>query len=118
EIRLCMQGNRASSGEMHAVYSLQNVPLGLANTFASADLPLRFDGTIDGAGDIESTAEGVFKGRADLRSASGRISRQHEDADVPPDVLLAYADFNLSAELSGADANARVSARLDDTGSL
>jgi translocation and assembly module TamB len=117
DIRLCVQGDRASSGEMHAVYNLQNVPLGLANTFASASMPLRFDGTLDGEGNIESTAEGVFKGRADLRSASLRISRQVA-TDTPPDLLLTIADLNLAAEMDGPDAHGRLDARLDDTGAL
>lgn len=118
DIRLCLQGDRASSGVMHAIYNLQNVPLGLANTFASPTMPLKFAGTIDGNGTIESTAEGVFKGNADIRSSSGQISRQFEGAEGADEVLLTYADFNLSAQLDGADARANVAARLNDTGSL
>lgn len=118
DIRLCLQGDRASNGVMHANYSMQNVPLGLANTFAPASLPLHFAGTLDGTGDVESNAEGVFKGRADIRSASGQISRQLAGTEAAPEVLLTYADLNLNTELDGADARASLDARLNDTGSL
>ena len=118
DIRLCMQGDRASNGAMHAIYSLQNVPLSLANAFAPASMPLRFSGTLEGNGNIESTEDGAFKGRADIRSASGQIGREAIDEDAPPDVLLSYADLNLSAELDGPDARAQLGARLDENGSL
>jgi translocation and assembly module TamB len=116
DIRLCAQGDRASNGVMHAVYSLRNVPLALASTFAS--LPLSFAGTLDGDGNIESDAAGAFKGRADIRSTSGRISRELEAIEEEPEVLLAYNDLSLTAELDGTDARARLDARLNDTGSL
>jgi|HigsolmetaAR202D_1030399.scaffolds.fasta_scaffold01949_2 translocation and assembly module TamB len=118
DIRLCMQGDRASTGVMHAIYSLQSVPLALANAFLPASMPLRLAGTFDGAGNIESTADGVFKGRADIRSASGQISREGADEDAPPDVLLRYADLSLSAEMDGPDARAQLNARLDESGAL
>jgi len=118
DIRLCLQGDRAANGVMHASYTLQNVPLGLANTFAPPSMPLHFEGALAGEGNVESTADGVFKGNANIHSASGRISRQYEGADVEPEVLLSYADLNLSAELDGADARAQLGARLNDTGSL
>jgi translocation and assembly module TamB len=117
DIRLCLQGERASNGAMHAVYNLQNVPLGLANALASESLPLHFDGVLEGQGNIESTAEGVFKGRADLRSANLRISQQVA-TDAPPDLLLTVSDFDLTAEMDGSDARARLGARLNDTGAL
>lgn len=117
DIRLCMQGDRASDGVMHAIYSMQNVPLGLANTFAPASMPLRFKGTLNGDGNIESDAAGVFKGSAQIRSASGEISRKLEGSETA-DVLLTYADLSLAAEMNGADASARIGARLNDTGAL
>jgi translocation and assembly module TamB len=116
DIRVCAQGDRAANGVMHASYSLQNVPLALVNAFVP--MPLRFAGTLEGNGDIASTEEGALKGRADIRSASGRISREAEDEDAPPEVLLSYADLNVSAELDGSDARMRLSARLDDGGAL
>ncbi len=121
DIRLCLEGDRAANGVMHAVYSLQNVPLGLANTFMPADMPVKLAGMIEGDGTLESTAEGVFTGRAGLRSASGTITRHVEGGEAmgaAQDVLLTYADFDLTAELDGANATARLAARLNDTGTL
>jgi translocation and assembly module TamB len=118
DIRLCMEGDRAASGALHAQYNLQNVPLGLANTFAPASMPLSFAGTIDGRGAIEGSADGVFKGNADIRSASGRISRTSEANLGDPEVLLSYADLSIVGQLDGPNANARLDARLNDTGAL
>lgn len=118
EVRLCLEGERATSGALQARYDLQNVPLGLANTFAPASMPLRFEGTLAGRGDIEGTADGVYKGRADIRSPNGRITRQFEATADQPEVLLSYADFALDAELDGATARARLDTRLNDTGNL
>jgi translocation and assembly module TamB len=118
DIRLCLQGDRASNGVMHARYDLQSVPLALANTFAPPSMPLSFEGTIAGSGNIESDAQGVFKGNADIRSASGRISRQFDATAESPEVLLTYADLNLTTEFNGPNAQARLSSRLNDSGSL
>ena len=124
-IRLCLQGDRAASGVSHVRYDLQNVPLSLANTFAPASLPLTFAGTLGGSGNIEGTADGAFNGNAEIRSASGRISRRDGVADAAADadakeeeVLLSYADLNIVANLAGRNANANLAARLNDTGSL
>ena len=81
-------------------------------------MPLAFDGTINGRGDVSSTAEGVFSGRADVRSARMQISRQMEATSDQPEVLLTIADLSLVADMSGPDANARLNAKLNDTGSL
>jgi translocation and assembly module TamB len=118
DIRLCLQGDRAANGVMHARYELQNVPLGLANTFAPPSMPLRFEGTLAGSGNVESNAEGVFKGQAEIRSASGRIIRQLEATADNPEVLLTYDDFNLGADFNGPNAQARLSSRLNEQGSL
>jgi translocation and assembly module TamB len=118
DIRMCVEGDRATTGVMHARYDLQNVPLGLANTFAPPSMPLIFAGTINGRGNIESTADGVFKGNADIRSASGRISRTVEEGIGEPELLLSYGDLSIVAQLAGPDANARLDARLNDTGTL
>lgn len=120
-VRLCIQGERTAEGALKASYSLQDVPLGLAHAFTPASMPLRFTGTLDGSGMVSSTAEGVFSGRADLRSEHGRIARQAADAqdeDETADVLLTYRDLSLSAVLEGSQAQAELDARLDDDGAL
>lgn len=118
DIRLCVQGDRAADGVMHAKYDLRNAPLALANTFAPPSMPLRFEGMLAGSGNVESNAQGVFKGRAEIRSASGRISRQMEATADAPEVLLTYADLALTSDFDGPNAQARLAARLNDTGSL
>jgi translocation and assembly module TamB len=118
DVRLCLQGDRAADGVMHARYDLRNVPLALANTFAPPSLPLRFEGTLAGSGNVESNAQGVFKGRAEIRSGSGSISRQMEATADAPEVLLTYADLELTSDFDGPNAQARLAARLNDTGSL
>lgn len=118
DIRLCLQGDRASNGVMHARYDLRNVPLALANTFAPPSMPLRFEGALAGNGNIERNAQGVFTGRAEIRSASGRVSRQMEATAEAPEVLLTYADLALTSDFDGPNAQARLGARLNETGTL
>lgn len=116
-IRLCMQGDTQASGAFNAQYLLESVPLALANLFA-ANLPVSLAGSFDGAGTLSRSAQGELAGNAQIRSPSGSISRKAEVADAAPQVLLSYAGLNMQADLNGRDADARIEARLNDTGSL
>jgi len=122
DIELCMQGAMQPDGSMQGRYSLANVPLALANAFSSEDMPLRFEGLFAGNGDIRRDAEGNLFGNASLRSASGGISRviaigEGEEPDEA-ETLLTYRDFQLEADLAGADARASISTGLQENGSL
>lgn len=122
DIELCMQGGMQPDGSMQGSYSLANVPLGLANSFSSDELPLRFKGLIEGQGDIRRDAEGNLFGNASIRSPSGSMSRTLEvdegEEPVEEETLLSYRDFRLEANLSGPDARASISAGLQENGSL
>jgi translocation and assembly module TamB len=123
DIELCMQGNLQPDGSMQASYSLDNVPLALANSLSDEELPLQFSGMLEGQGDIRRDAEGNLFGTASLRSPSGRMARtlaveEGEEVPAEQEILLSYDDFRLDANLSGPDARASISARLQQSGSL
>ena len=108
DIELCVQGAMQPDGSMSGSYSLANVPLALANSMSSEDLPLRFKGMIEGQGDIRRDAEGNLYGNASIRSASGGMSRvlvfENEGEPAEEETLLTYRDFRIDANLSGPDA--------------
>lgn len=122
DIELCMQGGLQPDGSMQGSYSLANVPLALANSMSTEELPLQFSGILEGKGDIRRDAEGQLFGSASLRSPSGRMARTlavgEEAQPAEQEVLLSYNDFQLDANLAGEDARATVSARLQEGGSL
>lgn len=123
DIELCAQGNLQPDGSMHASYSLDNVPLALANSLSDEELPLQFSGLLEGKGDIRRDAEGNLFGTASLRSPSGRMDRTlaTEEGEADPaerETLLSYDDFRLEANLSGPDARVSMSTRLQQSGSL
>lgn len=124
DIELCMQGSLQPDGSMQASYSLDNVPLALANSLSDEELPLQFSGILEGNGDIRRDPEGNLFGTVSLRSPSGRMARTlavEEGTEADPaeqEILLSYDDFRLDANLSGPDARASISARLQQSGSL
>lgn len=122
DIELCLQGGMQPDGSMHGSYSLANVPLALANSMSSDELPLRFKGMIEGQGDIRRDADGNLFGNASIRSPSGSMSRtlvlDGESEPAEEETLLTYRDFRIEANLSGADARASISTGLQENGSL
>lgn len=122
DIELCMQGGMQPDGSAHGNYSLANVPLALANSLSSDDLPLRFKGVIEGQGNIRRDADGNLFGNATIQSASGSMSRtlavDGESEPADEETLLTYRDFRIEATLSGADARASISTGLQENGTL
>ena len=122
DIELCMQGALKPDGSMQGNYSLANVPLALANALSTDELPLQFSGLLDGKGDVRRDAAGNLFGNASLRSGSGSMSRTlalgEDEQSVEQETLLTYKDFQLEANLAGADARATISAQLQESGSL
>lgn len=123
DIELCMQGNLHPDGSMQASYSLDNVPLALANSLSDEELPLQFSGMIEGKGDVRRDAQGNLFGNASLRSPSGRMDRtlvvaEGEETPAEKETLLTYQDFRLDANLNGADARAAINVQLQQSGFL
>ncbi|HWK49017.1 MAG TPA: translocation/assembly module TamB domain-containing protein, partial [Steroidobacter sp.] len=123
DIELCMQGGLQPDGSAHGNYSLANVPLALANSLSSDDLPLRFKGVIAGQGDIRRDADGNLFGNATIQSASGSMSRTlavdgESEEPAEEEKLLTYRDFRIEATLSGSDARASISTGLQENGTL
>ena len=118
DIRLCMEGNSEPDGALQARYSLKNVPLALANTFAPAAASLALSGTLDGEGNISRDVQGRLNGMADVRSARGQIARRLDPAAESQDVLLKYTDLRIAANLQGSDGTGSIAAQLNDTGRL
>jgi translocation and assembly module TamB len=122
DVELCLQAGLQPDGSMRASYSLANVPLALANSMSSDDLPLRFKGSIQGQGDIRRDADGNLFGNATISSPSGSMSRvlvfEGETEPAEEETLLTYRDFKVEANLSGADARASISTGLQENGSL
>lgn len=117
-VRLCAAVDVAQDGAMRGNYSLRNVPLSLANAFVPPSLAMTFEGTLDGDGNVQRDASGTINGRARVQSARGRILRQFEATAEQPQALLTYANLDLNADLAGTNAQGKVRATLNDTGSL
>lgn len=114
DIRLCGAGNGSAEGALQLSYTLQNVPLALANV-AAPNLPLALSGEIEGRGAIGRDAHGSWTGTASLSSSAGSIAQAGLGESTP---LLSYANFNLAATLDGARASATVNAQLDQRGRI
>ena len=117
QIQLCTAAEMHPDGSLQARYSLHDVPLALANVLAPK-LPIALEGTLQGEGDIRRDAAGALFGRAEIRSAGGQLARRLSDNKDEKQTLLRFADLSLAANLSGPDAQARLHARLDDSGQL
>jgi translocation and assembly module TamB len=118
DIHLCVAGKLDPDGGMQATYSLQHVPLALANALAPGTVPVDLDGIIEGDGEVQRSAQGTLSGHARLSSPAGKVSQAANAATVAPVTLLSYRDLLVSANLNGASANLETSAVLDQSGSL
>jgi translocation and assembly module TamB len=118
DVRLCVEGETQSNGVLHAKYSARNVPLALADTFGSDDLPMTFAGTLDGDGNVWRSERGELNGSVQLSSRSGQVARRPAARGDEPDVLLEYADMNITAKLAGSRAQAQLRSQINRSGSL
>lgn len=116
DIRLCAEGQAETSGALQARYSLQGIPLQLANVFAPT-LPLALSGEISGSGDVRRTAEGTLFGDAQLRLPSARIAQAVVEGEEQQ-TLLTITNLALDANLAGTQASGRIGATLDERGEL
>jgi translocation and assembly module TamB len=113
EIQLCA-GLRGDSRSLVANYSIQALPLQLITTLAAPESKLKVEGLLEGAGEINRAADGIFSGKASLLSSSGALS-QGQGEQV---LRLAYRDFRIDADLSRGVGKAAVHGILVDQGEL
>jgi translocation and assembly module TamB len=118
-VELCAQAAMKPDGALQASYSLKDVPLGLANAFATSDLPLRFAGVLRGRGDVRRTNDGQLHGQVVLEAPDGRVWQpavEEEDAETPTEeqTLLTWRDLRLAADLAGPDARATLRVRIEN----
>lgn len=121
-IVVCAQGRTNADGSLQATYSLADVPLALANVFASGESPLRFAGALEGRGDVRRTAQGALSGQAVIGSASGSVSRHvvEVEGEAPDEAqtVFTWRDLRVAASFDGPNARATVSAQVLDKGSI
>jgi translocation and assembly module TamB len=122
-IELCAAGALHPDGGLRASYSLANLPLALGNALATAELPIKLDGTLQGHGEIRRTAEGELFGDVLIESETGSISRQlaatpGDETQEAPQKLLTYHGLRINATLSGPDARAAFDSQFEPNGTL
>ena len=122
-IELCAAGALQPDGAIRASYSLANLPLALGNALATADLPIKLEGTLQGHGEIRRTPQGELFGDVLIESDSGSIFRQlaavpGDETQEPPQKLLGYRGFKIAATLSGPDARATFDTQLEPNATL
>ena len=105
-IELCAAGALQPDGAIRASYSLANLPLALGNALATAELPIKLEGTLQGHGEIRRTPQGELFGDVLIESDAGSIFRHvaavpGDETQEPPQKLLGYRGFKIAATLSG-----------------
>jgi len=122
-IELCAAGALQPDGAIRASYSLANLPLALGNALATAELPIKLEGTLQGHGEIRRTPQGELFGDVLIESDSGAVFRQlaavpGDQTQEPPQKLLGYRGFKAAATLSGPDARASFDTQLEPNATL
>jgi translocation and assembly module TamB len=122
-IELCAAGARQADGAIRASYSLANLPLALGNAFATADLPIKLEGTLQGHGEIRRTPQGELFGDVLIESESGSVFRHiaappGDETQDAPQKLLGYRGLKVAATLSGPDARATFDTQLEPNATL
>jgi translocation and assembly module TamB len=122
-IELCAAGALQPDGAIRASYSLANLPLALGNALATADLPIKVEGTLQGHGELRRTSQGELFGDVLIESDAGSIFRQiaavpGDETQEPPQKLLGYRGFKVAATLSGPDARATFDTQLEPNATL
>jgi translocation and assembly module TamB len=122
-IELCAAGALQPDGAIRANYSLANLPLALGNALASAELPIKLEGTLQGHGEIRRTPQGQLFGDVLIESDAGSIFRHiaavpGDETQEAPQKLLGYRGFKVAATLSGPDARATFDTQLEPSATL
>ncbi|GAP66639.1 pathogenicity protein [Mizugakiibacter sediminis] len=114
EPRVCVAGQQTKDGAASASYRLERLPVALIAALAAPAAPLRFDGTLDGSGELRRAADGALSGSAVLRSAAGSIAYP-ENAGQP---LLGWRDLAAEATLSPSAQRVTLHSALADGGRI
>ncbi|MFC5743794.1 translocation/assembly module TamB domain-containing protein [Dyella tabacisoli] len=112
--QLCVAAKQDKAGNLDASYRLRELPLALLMSAASAHMPMRGDGVLDGSGQIRRTAAGALNGTASIMSSQGALTY----IEHPERPLIAYRDLALHAELSPSSQRATLRASLGNGGLL
>jgi translocation and assembly module TamB len=105
---LCVAASQDKGGNLDASYRLRDLPIALLMTaVASADLPMRADGKLQGDGKIRRSAAGAVTGNAAITSSEGTVTY----SDRPDRPLVSYSNLSLNAQL--APVGQQISLRLD-----
>jgi translocation and assembly module TamB len=113
DVHLCLAGDAGAQGFQHGAYSVAGLPVAVANAFLPADFPLRFEGEVNGAGDVSRNAEGAFTGSAAINMDQGRILRLVEDEATE---LLAITGLALNGNFAGTNVQGRIAANIGQAG--
>ncbi|HEV2538973.1 MAG TPA: translocation/assembly module TamB domain-containing protein [Frateuria sp.] len=112
---LCVQGRQDKGGNLAASYRLQALPLALLlNAAGYAQLPLRADGSLRGAGTFRRSASGALDGQATLASDQGSVTYVQQ-AQRP---LLAWHGLTVDARLAPGHQQIEAHAGLNANGRL
>lgn len=122
-IELCAAGALQPDGAIRASYSLANLPLALGNALASADLPIKLEGTLQGHGELRRTPQGELFGDVLIESDAGSVFRHiaaapGDETQDAPQKLIAYHGLRIAATLSGPDARAALDTQFEPNGTL
>lgn len=112
---LCVAASQDQRGNLDASYHLHDLPMALLMTaVASADLPMRAEGNLQGEGKIRRSASGALTGQASITSAKGTVAY----SDHPNRPLVSYDNLSLSARLSPAGQQLVLRSDLDAGGNI
>jgi translocation and assembly module TamB len=118
---LCVAAKAEASGVLAAKYSFENVPLGLANTLAPDSMPGQLRGQVNGHGDLQRGADGQWTGQARIDSPEAQLVMADDSANAAAPAQrtwLLYRDLAVDAQLHGMTATAKLSAGLQNEGSV
>jgi translocation and assembly module TamB len=118
---LCAAARVQVDGALSASYSFEKVPLGLANALAPEAMPGQLRGELAGRGAVKRGADGQWLGDAHVESAEARLVMADDEpgaSALGQHTWLLYRNLDVTARLRGNEATAKVTAALQDGGSL
>jgi len=111
---LCATVSQDAKTGMQAKFSLEHLPLAMLAKIASPDSTLKFDGEIDGNGDLTQNPAGALSGTATIGSTSGSVTYP----DAAGQSVLSYKSLRIDTTLAPAQNTIKLSGDLNDGGRL